>query len=106
MKDLLDALKYDPILANSGKEGLKKYKSASPELVLLDINMPEMDGFTCAEKLLGIDSAAKIAFVSGYEMNGLDGLKDEVKDSIKGYLTKPVELSELSVFLEQLLNSN
>jgi PAS domain S-box-containing protein len=105
MKDLLDALKYDPILASSGKEGLKKYKSTSPELVLLDINMPEMDGFTCAEKLLGIDSAAKIAFVSGYEMNGLDGLKDEVKDSIKGYLTKPVELSELSVFLEQLLNS-
>jgi PAS domain S-box-containing protein len=105
MKDLLDALKYDPILANSGKEGLKKYKSGSPELVLLDINMPEMDGFTCAEKLLGIDAAAKIAFVSGYEMNGLDGLKDEVKDSIRGYLTKPVELSELSVFLEQLLNS-
>jgi PAS domain S-box-containing protein len=105
MKDLLNALKYRPILANSGKEGLEKYKSSSPELVLLDINMPGMDGFTCAEKLLGIDSAAKIAFVSGYEMNGLDGLKDEVKDSIRGYLTKPVELSELSVFLEQLLSS-
>jgi PAS domain S-box-containing protein len=105
MRDLLNGLSYRPILANSGKEGLEKYKEFEPEAVLLDINMPVMDGFTFAEKLLNIDAKARIAFVSGYEMNGLDGLKDVVKDSIKGYLTKPVDLPTLSTFLEQLLNS-
>jgi PAS domain S-box-containing protein len=105
MRDLLNGLSYRPILANSGKEGLGKYKEFEPEAVLLDINMPVMDGFTFAEKLLNIDAGARIAFVSGYEMNGLDGLKDVVKDSIKGYLTKPVDLPTLSGFLEQLLNS-
>jgi CheY-like chemotaxis protein len=105
MRDLLNGLSYRPILANSGKEGLEKYKEFEPEAVLLDINMPVMDGFTFAEKLLDIDSDARIAFVSGYEMNGLDGLKDGVKDSIKGYLTKPVDLPTLSGFLEQLFNS-
>ena len=105
MMDLLDALNYKPVLARNGKEGLKKYKEFEPEIVLLDINMPVMDGFTFAEKLLDLDADAKIAFVSGYEMNGLDGLKDKVKESIKGYLTKPVDLPSLSGFLEQLLNS-
>ncbi len=105
MRDVLNGLNYRPILANSGKEGLEKYKEFEPEAVLLDINMPVMDGFTFAEKLLSIDADARIVFVSGYEMNGLDGLKDVVKDSIKGYLTKPVDLSTLSGFLEQMLNS-
>jgi len=105
MMDLLDALNYRPVLARNGKEGLKKYKEFEPEIVLLDINMPVMDGFTFAEKLLDLDADAKIAFVSGYEMNGLDGLKDKVKESIRGYLTKPVDLPTLSGFLEQLLNS-
>ena len=105
MRDLLDGLNYRPVLANSGKEGLDKYNAFTPDAVLLDINMPVMDGFTFAEKLLNIDADARIAFLSGYEMDGLDGLKDGVKDAIKGYLTKPVDLLTLSRFLEQLLNS-
>jgi PAS domain S-box-containing protein len=106
MEDLLKGLNYRPILAQTAKQGIKKYKSQSPEVVLLDINMPEMDGFTCAEKILDLDAGANIAFVSGYEMNGLDGLKDRVKASIKGYLTKPVDLATLSGFLEQMLSSD
>jgi two-component system cell cycle sensor histidine kinase/response regulator CckA len=105
MEDLLNGLGYRSLLAGSGKEGLEKYKHLNPQAVLLDINMPEMDGFTCAEKLMDLDPAAKIVFVSGYEMDGLDGLKNGVKEAIKGYLTKPVELGQLSTFLEQLLNS-
>jgi CheY-like chemotaxis protein len=104
MQDLLNGLNYRPIIANTGGKGLEKYSEAKPDAVLLDINMPEMDGFTCADKLLDMDPAAKIAFISGYEMNGLDGLKEKVKASIKGYLTKPVDLPTLSNFLEQLLS--
>jgi PAS domain S-box-containing protein len=104
MQDLLSGLNYRPVIANTGSEGLEKYREYSPEAVLLDINMPEMDGFTCADKLLNMDADARIAFISGYEMNGLDGLKEKVKASIKGYLTKPVDLPTLSNFLEQLLS--
>jgi len=104
MEDLLLGLNYRPIIANTGSEGLDKYREFNPEVVLLDINMPEMDGFTCADKLLDMDANATIAFISGYEMNGLDGLKEKVKASIKGYLTKPVDLPTLSHFLEQLLS--
>jgi PAS domain S-box-containing protein len=104
MQDLLSGLNYRPVIANTGSEGLEKYRDYSPEAVLLDINMPEMDGFTCADKLLDMDADARIAFISGYEMNGLDGLKEKVKASIKGYLTKPVDLPTLSSFLEQLLS--
>ena len=106
MEDLLNGINYRPILAKNGKEGLKKYEEFEPEVVLLDINMPVMDGFTFAERLLDRNADAKIAFVSGYEMNGLDGLKDKVKESIRGYLTKPVDLATLSGFLEQVLSAD
>jgi PAS domain S-box-containing protein len=104
MEDLLKWLNYRPIVANSGSDGLEKYLEFKPEAVLLDINMPEMDGFTCADKILDLDAEANIAFISGYEMNGLEGLKEKVKASIKGYLTKPMDLPTLSNFLEQLLS--
>lgn len=42
---------YDVVVASSGKEGLSKALSENPELVFLDIKMPEMDGFEVLKKL-------------------------------------------------------
>ncbi len=55
MQDLLEYLGYRPELAANGKKGLEKYRSKNPDAVLMDINMPEMDGITCIEKILDYD---------------------------------------------------
>ncbi|MDW3649739.1 MAG: response regulator [Bacteroidia bacterium] len=41
----------EPVLVNTGKEGLEKSIELEPELILLDIRMPGMDGYTVAKKL-------------------------------------------------------
>jgi signal transduction histidine kinase/DNA-binding response OmpR family regulator len=106
MQDLLEYLGYRPELAANGKKGLEKYRSTKPDAVLMDINMPEMDGITCIEKILNFDPNANISIFSGYEEEGLDGMSQRAKDSIKDYLAKPVGLDTLSALLAKMLKEN
>ncbi len=105
MQNLLDGLGYQSVAARSGEEALELYAARKPEVVLMDINMPEMDGVNCAEKIFDLNPDAKIAFISGYEINGLDEFGDRIKNSIQTFLIKPVELAELSTALTRMLQS-
>jgi CheY-like chemotaxis protein len=106
MQDLLEYLGYKPLLAANGIKGLEKYKSKNPDAVLMDINMPEMDGITCIEKILNHDPNANISIFSGYEEEGVEGMSQRAKDSIKDYLAKPVGLEALSALLAKMLKGN
>ena len=103
MKELLEYLGYKPEFASNGTEGLDKYKKVSPDAVLMDINMPEMDGIACIEEILNYDPDAKISVISGYELGGMNGLGKKAQDSIKDYLPKPVGLGDLSALLTRML---
>jgi CheY-like chemotaxis protein len=105
MQNLLNGLGYQSEIASSGKDAVEKYEAMKPEVVLMDINMPEMDGVNCAEKILDLNPDARIAFITGYEVEGLDEFGDRIKDSVKTFLTKPVELADLSSTLSQMLQS-
>jgi two-component system cell cycle sensor histidine kinase/response regulator CckA len=102
MKELLEYLGYKPEFASNGTEGLDKYKSCKPDGVLMDINMPEMDGIACIEEILKYDPDANISIVSGYELDGMNGLGKKAKKSIKEYLPKPVGLGDLSALLARM----
>ena len=103
MHQLLDGLGYSVVSVTSGKAAIAKYKSWQPDAVLLDRNMPEMDGITCAEKILEYDSEARILMVSGYEETGPNGIDDKTGAAIKGYLTKPINMAQLTPLLADLL---
>jgi len=102
MKELLEYLGYKPEFASNGTAGLDKYKSCKPDGVLMDINMPEMDGIACIEEILKYDPDANISIVSGYELDGMNGLGKRAKKSIKEYLPKPVGLGDLSALLARM----
>ena len=101
--DLLAAIGYEAAIASNCKEGIELYHSWKPDVVLLDRNMPEMDGRLCAAKLLARDPAARIVIISGYDQEGEDGLEPEFRQQVKGYLTKPVHIADLQVLLARLL---
>jgi len=103
MKESLVYLGYKPEFASNGTQGLDKYKNCKPEAVLMDINMPEMDGIACIEAILNYDPDAKISIISGYELDGINGLGKKAKESIKDYLPKPVGLNDLSALLAKML---
>ncbi len=103
MDELLKYLGYRPEFASSGKEGLEKYMQINPDAVLMDINMPEMDGVACIEEILEFDPAANISIISGYEEEGIDGLSQQTKKSIKSYRAKPLGLNDLSELLSEMM---
>ena len=72
---------------------------------MIDRNMPEMDGVQCIQNLFKIDPDAKIIIISGYEIDGSNGINDDIRRSIKGYLTKPCNAIELSNMIRETLGS-
>ncbi len=105
MQNLLKGLGYQSAIASNGKDAIEKFEAMKPEVVLMDINMPEMDGINCAEKIFDLNPYAKIAFITGYEVEGLNEFGDRIQDSVKTFLTKPVELADLSSALSRMLQS-
>ena len=103
MEELLKRLGYKAAYVRSGNSAIEKYKSWRPDVVLLDRNMPEMDGVSCSEKIMDYDPNAKIVIISGYDEDGPSGIDERKKRLIKGYLTKPIEMARLSLELAQVL---
>ena len=103
--DLLTALGYRVDIISRPNEALDRYKTWEPDIVLMDRNMPEMDGIACADEIIKYDPDAIIVVLSGYEDFGPNSISDEKKGLIKGYLTKPIDIVELSVLLTRLLKA-
>lgn len=103
ISNLTESLGYKTISIDKPVEALNNYKKWAPDAVLIDRSMPEMDGSTCIKEIRKIDPKAKTIIVSGYEESGPDGVDENVKHLINGYLTKPFGLVELSRALSQAL---
>ena len=101
----LERLQYDVHIVTSGREALAQYPDILPDIVLLDRNMPHMDGLTCAGKLLEQDAFAKIILFSGYDEQGPHGLDENARPLFQKYLTKPFDMIELSTVLADCLNT-
>ena len=103
LTNLTKGLGYKAIAVDRPVEALDNYDKWSPDIVLMDRNMPEMDGLSCIKQIMKTDPNARIIIVSGYEDSGQDGIDDNIRSLIKGYLTKPCGTEELSRMLSQAL---
>ena len=64
--EFLSSKGYQVILAENGREGLNKYKESTPDLVILDLIMPEMNGVECLEGMRQIDSSTNVIILTGF----------------------------------------
>jgi signal transduction histidine kinase/ActR/RegA family two-component response regulator len=100
---LLEQMGYTAIPVNSSEYAMDSFVKHSPELVLIDRNMPGLDGVECIRKFMNADPKAKIIIISGYENSGADGIDEDIKKMIRGYLVKPCGAVELSHMIAQVL---
>lgn len=101
---LLRRFGYDVITASDGKEALDIYqdKGSSISLVLLDLNMPVMDGGQCLSEILKVNPAAKVLLASGYSTIG--STKNFTSEGAKGFVTKPFDTSHLLNKIREVLD--
>ena len=103
LKDLLESNGYIVSIATSGQEAVTLYPNCRPDVVLMDRNLPVIDGVAAATKILEMDPSARIIMASGYEADGPDGIPPHLQNVIKGYIVKPFEIAELSKLLAEVL---
>jgi two-component system, chemotaxis family, chemotaxis protein CheY len=75
--------------ASGGLEAVEKYKQFRPQLVLLDIVMPEVTGIDTLVQLLETDTAARVVMVSSVGTE--DTVKDCLRKGAKSFLQKPLQ---------------
>jgi DNA-binding response OmpR family regulator len=101
VRDSLEVRGFAVLYAGDGREGLSLFRQHQPDIVVTDVMMPEMDGFTLAEHIRQTNATVPILFltarsqtadvVRGFELGGND------------YLKKPFSLDELIVRINALL---
>lgn len=82
---------YDIIIATTAQDGLHQAKQAQPDLILLDVVMPKIDGFALCKQLKSMDSTHRIPIIF---VSALDAVNQQTKGFELGavdYITKPVD---------------
>lgn len=101
IKDTLDGKEFEVFLATDGEEGIRKYTEIQPDIIVTDIMMPTMDGFSMTKEIRRRDKQIPILFLSarsaaddvveGFELGGND------------YLKKPFGMAELIIRIKAML---
>jgi len=87
------------IVAEDGKEGLQKYKDSFPDLVILDIRLPDMDGLEVLCKIRERDNNAYIIIMTAYD--DMKTTVEAVKLGAFEYLVKPLDYVELDLTIDK-----
>lgn len=101
MKSYLELNEYEVVLKTDGKQGLSAFKSESFDLCILDVMMPEMDGFTLAREIKKSNSEIPFIFLTAKTLKEdmLEGFKTGADD----YITKPFDSEVLLYKLKAIL---
>ncbi len=95
---------YEVIIAVDGKEGVEKAVSEKPDLILLDMSLPVMDGWEAAARLKG-NPVTKPIPVIALTAHAMAGDKEKtIQAGCDDYDTKPVDLKRLLSKMEALLS--
>ncbi|MBI5417724.1 response regulator [Candidatus Poribacteria bacterium] len=89
--------------AANGKEGIKKYNETKPDIVTMDIIMPEMGGIEAVKEIIKSDINAKILMVSAMGQQQL--VVEAIQAGAKDFIVKPFEPSRVLSAVERLLGA-
>lgn len=95
---------YQIIAANNGEQGLAHADSDSPDLILLDVMMPQMDGYEVARRLRANPDTANIPILMFTAKTQLDDKVTGFEAGADDYLTKPTHPTELQAHVKALLS--
>jgi two-component system chemotaxis response regulator CheY len=101
---LLTEHSYEVILAENGEEAVKIYRSARPDVVLMDVTMPQMNGLAALVKICELDRQAKVIMLTAMDERLL--ASHAIQMGARDFLMKPVPLGKLLMALQKALKQS
>ncbi len=90
---------YEVLTAADGREGLQKYTDAMPDLVILDIRLPDVDGLEALKRIRGIDPKALVVIITAFD--DMKTTVEAIKSGAFEYLVKPLDFLELDLTINK-----
>ena len=107
-KNILDSLKeilgddYDVITATNGAEGVKAAETHKPDLILLDVMMPVMDGMTACKKIKANKETAHIPVIFLTAKGQVYDMEEGIKAGAYAYMIKPFSPARLMAKIDEV----
>jgi len=100
MAKIIQKKGFNVVVASTGEEGLKLFKEEKPDVVFLDVMLPDLDGDNLYDYIKEIKNDIAVYFITGSEL--IFTPENAKKQGAKGYLKKPVELKDLFNVLDEI----
>jgi len=106
IKYLLGIHNHNVSIARNGKEAISQAQLIEPELILMDIRMPVMNGIDATKKIRQISKFLKLPIIALTASAGEDSREECLRAGCTDHISKPIQLSELSYMLKRYLSSS
>lgn len=102
IKDILEKNGFEVVgEAENGAQAIEKYKELEPDLVTMDITMPEMDGITALKEIRQMDSEAKVIMCSAMGQQAM--VIDAIQAGAKDFIVKPFQADRVLEAIKKTL---
>ena len=102
LRNILESAGHTVIEAGSGSEAVSLYSVEKPDVVTMDIVMPELDGIEAARIIMESDPSARIIMVTA--MDSRDSLKEAIKTGVYDFIVKPFKAEEVIESINRALS--
>ncbi|MEI3605739.1 response regulator [Pseudogracilibacillus sp. SE30717A] len=102
LRDILTKLGHEVVgEAENGQDAVEKYKKLKPELITMDITMPEMNGIEAVQEIKKIDKEVKIIMCSAMGQQGM--VVDAIRAGANDFIVKPFTPERIQEALDKIL---
>lgn len=105
IRRILESDGYRVVDAENALSGIEKAVQISPDLILMDINLPDLDGFTAVTRIRSYEKLKKVPILALTARNVSDDRQRAVAIGCDGYLNKPVDFDELLTEVARHINA-
>lgn len=103
MRRLLEMSGYQVVEATNGEEAVRLAQSERPDVILMDLSLPVIDGLAATRAIRKLDGFGKVPIVAVSAHDTSDFQSDALEAGCNSYITKPIDFSQLEILIARLL---
>jgi CheY-like chemotaxis protein len=104
MKRLLEMSSYDVVEAVNGKEAVELAIESQPDIILMDLSLPLIDGLGATRRIREVPSLAQVPIVAVSAHDTADFHNEALAAGCDAYITKPIDFAQLEELVENLVD--